>query len=88
MPREIGGYTLTEKEVLESWKATINPKDEIEKEAEYIIREALEKQIPNSRTSFTLHDSGYVECGNCYSDCELFNGNYCPVCGQKLIDDN
>lgn len=83
---------LTENEVLDSWKRTVKPKDDLEKEAYEIVKIALEKQIAKKPD---IEGDGFADgtlvydtwiCPCCYKSYEIDydNYDYCPNCGQKI----
>lgn len=87
---------VTIEKVLESWKNTVHPKDEIEKAASAIIVEALERRIPMKPyyEGDGFDDEGNIiydnaECPVCGNDEFEYGINnwgcaYCPDCGQAL----
>lgn len=51
-------------------------------EALAFVDDAINRQIPNSKVNM-FDDKGMI-CGNCNSDVDGEDYNYCPYCGQKL----
>lgn len=51
-------------------------------EALAFVDDAIDKQIPNSKVN--IFDDEGITCGNCNSDVDEKDYNYCPYCGQKL----
>lgn len=51
-------------------------------EALVFVDDAIDKQIPNSKAN--IYDDQGITCGNCDSDIDEEDYNYCPYCGQRL----
>lgn len=82
---------MTTKEIIESIDYCLkcdNDRIPTTQEDLWIIKEALEKQIPYEPYKFSESCKGgsILVCGNCNGVMELALGelNYCPNCGQKI----
>lgn len=73
---------MTVQEVLESWNGSAIPKDELEREAHKIVKNALNKQIPKRVNHFLEDDTFETTC--CGIDVTNEDYKYCPECGQLL----
>lgn len=79
---------LSVQDVFESWKKSVHPKDDLEREASNIIGEALQKQIPMRVTDIHVDEYMCPACGaeNCTSDYKQVP-KYCIECGQALYQE-
>lgn len=75
---------MTVQEVLESWNESAIPKDELEREAHKIVKNALNKQMPKRVNHFLEDDTFETTC--CSIDVTSQDYKYCPECGQLLGD--
>lgn len=65
------------------------PNDAEQREYDFVVLHALDKQIPKKPTNFSIDNNGYTiydcECPSCkQSHRELFPFAFCIHCGQAL----
>ena len=67
------------------------PNDAEQREYDFVVFHALDKQIPKKPTNFSIDNNGYIiydcecECPSCeQSHRELFPFAFCIHCGQAL----
>lgn len=76
---------MNEKDVLEAWERSVEPRDDLEKEAYEIIGQSLEKRIPQKPMT-TNHYYACPSCGSCRSIRRKYD--YCQNCGQAIDWEN
>lgn len=72
---------MTVQEVLDSWNESAVPKDNLEREAHELVKDALEKQIvkkPHTCGSYC------PSCGTIVIGTSHPLKKYCDFCGQRL----